>query len=112
MEFLDVRTCFSSPDRFDPTIAEDKDPWEFVPNLAVEVMSKTNTVNEIEEKMEDYFAAGVESVWVVSNRVRRVTVYTSMKNPVVYEGDESIDAAPVLPGLLIPLEKIFAVLGK
>ena len=103
---------FVKPDRFDPSAAEDRDPWEFVPNLAVEVVSKTNTFNEIEEKMEDYFAAGVEAVWVVSNRTRRVTVYTSMKNPLVYEGDDSIDASPVLPGLLIPLESIFAVLGK
>jgi Uncharacterized protein conserved in cyanobacteria len=103
---------FVRRDRFDPTKAEDKDPWDFVPNLAVEVVSKTNTFNEIEEKMEDYFAAGVEAVWVVSNRTRRVTVYTSMKSPKVLEGNDAIDAAPVLPGLIIPLEAIFAVLGK
>jgi len=103
---------FVKADRFDPTKAEDKDPWEFVPNLAVEVVSKTNTFNEIEEKMEDYFAAGVEAVWVVSNRSRRVTVYTSMKNPIVYEGDDSIDAAPILPGLKISLRSIYSVVGK
>jgi len=102
---------FVNTERFDPETAQDKDPWEFVPNLAVEVISKTNTVNEIEEKMEDYFEAGVESVWVVSNRVRRISVYTSMKNVVVYEGDETVDAAPLLSGLTIPLQEVYARLG-
>jgi Uma2 family endonuclease len=102
---------FVKGDRFDPTAAKDKDPWELSPNLAIEVISKTNTFNEIEEKMEEYFAAGVEAVWVVSNRVRRVTVYKSMKTPTVYEGNESIDAAPVLPGLTIALHDVYSPLG-
>jgi Uma2 family endonuclease len=102
---------FVKPDRFDATAAQDKDPWELVPNLAIEAISKTNTFNEIEEKMEEYFAAGVEAVWIVSNRKRRVTVFTSMKDSVVYEGDDEIDASPVLPGLKIPLRDVYAPMG-
>jgi Uma2 family endonuclease len=102
---------FAERDRIDPKAADDL-CWYLVPNLAVEVVNWTTKWHWIEEKMEDYFAAGVEAVWVVSNRSRRVTVYMSMKNPIVYEGDDSIDAAPVLSGLMIPLESIYAVIGK
>src|SRR5438874_1492765 len=35
------------------------DPWPVVPNLAIEVMSKSNLAEEIIDKIEEYFEAGV-----------------------------------------------------
>jgi Uma2 family endonuclease len=102
---------FADRDRFDPRAAADEPCWDLVPNLAVEVVEWITKWHWLEKKLEDYFAAGVESVWVVSNRRHRVTVYSSMKNLVAYEGDDVIDAAPVLPGLKIPLADVYAKMG-
>ena len=104
--------AFIASDRFDLRTAPEDDPWDAVPNLAVEVISPSNTVAEIEEKLEQYFAAGVELALVVSARVRRVTAYRSMKNVVVHDGSDVIDLAPALPGAALRLDDIYQRFGK
>ena len=42
--------------------------WAVVPDLAIEVVSKTNSADEIVEKVEEYFRVGVRLVWVVYRR--------------------------------------------
>src|SRR5271169_4924118 len=44
-------------------LASDR-PIEGAPDLAVEVVSPSNTPHEIEQRISDYFAAGCERVWV------------------------------------------------
>jgi Uma2 family endonuclease len=39
--------------------------WEVVPDLAVEVVSPTNTANDVQDKVRDYCRAGVRLLWVV-----------------------------------------------
>ena len=58
--------AYVAADRFDLRTATEKDPWDAVPNLAVEVISPSNTVAEIEEKLEEYFRAGVKTVIVAA----------------------------------------------
>src|SRR4051794_28403053 len=47
------------------------------PNLAVEVLSRSNTPGEMAAKRQDYFSAGVQLVWEIDPRVRTVLVYSS-----------------------------------
>ena len=89
-----------------------KDPWEVVPELVVEVVSPTNRVGEIEEKLERYFAAGVVVVLVVSSRARRVAVYSSTKSVRIHEGSEVFDLAPALPDMTIALDELYAPLEQ
>src|SRR5437867_3870324 len=51
--------------------------WPVVPELATEVISPSNTWNEILEKIADYFRTGVQLVWVVSPVTEQVYVYTA-----------------------------------
>ncbi len=51
--------------------------WEVVPNLAVEVVSPTNTAFEVLDKVREYFQTGVQRVWVVYPHVEQVYVYSS-----------------------------------
>src|SRR5712692_8564461 len=39
--------------------------WDLVPDLAVEVISPSNTAEEVHTKIHEYFQSGVEQVWVV-----------------------------------------------
>src|SRR6516164_2607030 len=45
------------------------------PELAVEVVSPNDLYEEVDEKVEEWLAAGVQLVWVVSPRLRTVTVH-------------------------------------
>ena len=51
--------------------------WEVVPNLAVEVVSRADSVDYIMDKVAEYFQAGVERVWVVFPSQEQVYIYDS-----------------------------------
>ena len=57
--------------------------WEVVPDLAVEVISQTNTADQVAEKIEEYFRSSVRQVWVVYPGTSKVYLYdtpTSVKD--------------------------------
>jgi Uma2 family endonuclease len=81
-----------------------------VPDLAVEVLSRSNTKKEMDRKLHDYFAAGVRLAWYVDIRTRTVSVYTSAGEPTVLSPTEVLDGGNVLPGFTLPLGPLFAEL--
>lgn len=78
------------------------------PDLAVEIVSPSNTALEILEKAEDYLDAGTRLVWVVEPRRRSITVYRSRKEIRLLGEDDSLDGYDVLPGFSLPVAEIFA----
>ena len=84
--------------------------WELGCDLAVEVISPSNTRREMERKLSEYFAAGVKAVWLVYPKSREVVVYTSPSNSDTLRGDELLDGGDVLPGFSVPVAEIFAEL--
>lgn len=80
------------------------------PDLAVEVLSKSNTPAEIRRKLGEYFRAGVRLVWVVDPKKRTVRVHTSANRSVLLKEDQSLDGGEVLPGFTMSLRELFAEL--
>src|SRR5688572_21586988 len=77
------------------------DPVGFAPlapDLAVEIVSPSNTLSEIQDKVIDYLFAGTQLVWVVDPRRRTVTTYRSREEIRLLTEDEDLDANAVLPG--------------
>ena len=81
--------------------------WPIVPNLAAEVVSPSNTWNEIIEKIADYFRNGVQLVWVVSPVTEQVYVYTAPNANRILNKDGTLDGCDVLPGFALPLVQLF-----
>jgi Uma2 family endonuclease len=77
------------------------------PDLAVEVLSESNTPKEMERKLREYFDAGTQLVWVFDPRARTVTVYTAPDQFTVLDESQTLDGGAVLPGLVIPLRELF-----
>ncbi len=82
------------------------------PNLAVEVLSRSNTPGEMAVKRQDYFAAGVEVVWEIDPDARTVAVYTAPTQSTVLEPADTLDGGAVLPGFTLPLRQLFAELDR
>jgi Uma2 family endonuclease len=81
--------------------------WDVVPDLAVEVVSPTNLAEEIVQKVNEYFAAGVRQVWVIYANVRQVYVYdTPTSIRVVAHGGE-LDGGAILPGFRLAPASLF-----
>jgi Uma2 family endonuclease len=81
--------------------------WDVVPDLAVEVVSPTNTADDVLGKLIDYFQAGVERVWVIYPSQRQVYVYASPTEPKVLTEDEELTDDVLLPSFRLPLRTLF-----
>jgi Uma2 family endonuclease len=81
--------------------------WNVVPDLAVEVVSPTNTFDEIRGKTLEYFQAGVLMVWVVPTIHEEVHVYLSPTEPRILTRADILRGEPVLPSFELPLHELF-----
>jgi Uma2 family endonuclease len=77
------------------------------PDLAVEVLSKSNTAEEIDRKVLEYFTGGSQCAWIVDPDTRSVRVYVSPAESVLLTGDQLVKADGVLPGFEISVAEIF-----
>jgi Uma2 family endonuclease len=80
---------------------------DVIPNLAVEVISKSNTRREMELKLEDYFGAGCQLVWLIYPKTQTALVHTSPTAKKEVAKDQSLDGGKLLPGFTLPLKKLF-----
>jgi Uma2 family endonuclease len=81
------------------------------PDLAVEVLSESNTKREMDEKLANYFEAGTSLVWYVDPESRSVRVYTSPEEFTTVPVTGTLDGGTVLPGFTLPVADIFAELA-
>lgn len=82
------------------------------PDLAVEVLSASNTDAEMARKRADYFSAGVLLVWMIDPAQRTVAVYTSPDAVADLTEADTLDGGAVLPGFRLPLRDLFAELDR
>ncbi len=85
---------------------------QLAPNLAVQVLSQSNTPGEMAVKRQDYFTAGVKLVWEIDPNARTVTVYTSVTDVTTLTAADTLDGGPVLPGFTLSLQDLFAELDR
>ena len=85
---------------------------ELAPDLAVEVLSRTNTRAEMRCKRRDYFQGGVTQVWIVDPVARTVQVYSSEESFVELASGEVLDGGKVLPGFRLAVADLFAELDQ
>ena len=85
---------------------------DVVPDLAVEVLSPSNTKAEMARKRREYFAAGVQLVWEVNPRSRTVTVYNEPEQSTILDATMTLDGGEVLPGFLLPLADLLGELDR
>jgi Uma2 family endonuclease len=80
-----------------------------VPDLAVEVISRSNTRKEMEDKLKEYFDKGVRLVWYVRPKMRVVDVYTSPDHFTRLTASMRLDGGDVLPGFSVQVGELFEI---
>jgi Uma2 family endonuclease len=83
--------------------------WPVVPELVVEVVSPTDMMEEVLEKVEEYFVAGVQQVWLVHPRFRRIDVFEDIEKMVRYTGEAVITCPNIILGFELNLKELFEV---
>jgi Uma2 family endonuclease len=103
--------AYASWDRLGGRVPTEPVPL-LAPDLAVEVLSPSNTKREMQRKRGEYFDAGVQLVWIIDIEARTVAVYTSPEGPTILSQSQSLDGGAVLPGVSLPLRDLFAELDR
>jgi Uma2 family endonuclease len=82
------------------------------PDLAIEVLSKSNTKKEMIRKRKEYFRSGTRLVWEINPRNQSVRVYTAIDQFSDLSAADTLTGDPVLPGFKLPLAQLFAELNR
>jgi Uma2 family endonuclease len=85
---------------------------DLAPDLAVEVLSATNTPQEMLRKRREYFEAGVKLFWSVDPQNRVVTVYASPEDGQEFGEFDTLTGGEVLAGFSLPIAELFAELDR
>lgn len=78
------------------------------PDLVVEVLSPSDRVSSVEERVAQWLEGGATMVWVVSPKLDTITVHRSLTNIVTLTEKDKLDGADVVPGFEINVAEIFA----
>ncbi|HEX8068854.1 MAG TPA: Uma2 family endonuclease [Pyrinomonadaceae bacterium] len=81
--------------------------WPGGPDLAVEVLSPGDRQAKVKAKVAAWLASGARAVWVVSPRLRNVTVYRSLTDVAVRTENDELDGGDVVPGFRCRVAEIF-----
>lgn len=74
-----------------------------VPDLAVEVLSPTNTSGEMNRKVGEFFEAGVRLVWLIDPEKRTARIHTAAGSFTEIDADGTLDGLDLLPGFSVRL---------
>jgi Uma2 family endonuclease len=80
---------------------------DVAPELVVEIMSPSNTWSEAHEKLADYFAIGVQVVWMVDPQLEQIHVYRAPDQVTLLHKADTLRDEELLPGFEIKLTEIF-----
>ena len=77
------------------------------PDLAVEVLSPSDSITKTERRMQLYLAYGARLAWMVDPKNKTVRVYRPGEDFELLRGDRMLTGNSLLPGFRVSLAKIF-----
>ena len=76
-----------------------------LPVMAVEIVSPTQTIQEVLDKFPNYFQAGIRSCWLLVPQTTTITVYTAPGQGQIFKTGDVVDS---VLDIRVPLDQIFA----
>jgi len=114
---LDCRTSIDKIRRPDLSIFLDerlrqidmnKTPVPFAPDIAVEVLSPSESAIDVLKKVNEYLGAGSKEVWLLDHVNDELLIYANTGGVQRLRGNAVLES-PLLPGFSIPVAEVFAV---
>jgi Uma2 family endonuclease len=85
-----------------------RDEWvRGAPELAVEVVSPSESAEDLNQKVMQYLAAGAQAVWVIYPKTKVVQVYRPGMRPEVLESSQLLEEPRLFPGWSIAVGDLF-----
>ena len=80
---------------------------EFPPELVVEIVSPNDRWQDIRQKIDEYFATGIRTLWIVEPRTRSILVHSSPMEAIKYNEAQNLICNGTLDGLAVPVSEVF-----
>jgi Uma2 family endonuclease len=80
-----------------PEGSEPEGIWSIAPDLAIEVVSPNDLWEKVQSKVQEYFAAGVQQVWLVSWQQRTISIYDSPTHVTILTAEDTLTSTALLP---------------
>ncbi len=84
--------------------------FQRAPDLVVEILSPSDAVDGLHEKIVEYFESGARLIWVLNPEEQTILVYHSPQPDLLLRTGDSISGEDVIPGFSMPLSELFAEL--
>ncbi|RCJ39928.1 hypothetical protein A6769_05055 [Nostoc punctiforme NIES-2108] len=76
------------------------------PDFVVELRSRTDSLKELQEKMQEYIENGTQLGWLIDRKNKRVEIYRPGKDVEILDNPASLSGENVLPGFVLDLQQI------
>ena len=121
-QVFDSSTCFKLPngadrspdvswirqDRWDALTPEQKEKFPPIcPDFVIELMSPSDTLKTVQEKMQEYIDNGVKLGWLLNRKERKVEIYRIGRDVETLQSSTSLSGEAILPGFVLDLSSIW-----
>ena len=79
----------------------------YVPELAAEIRTPDDSIDDLRNKAKFYVASGVRLVWLIFPRQKIVEVYRPAQATQMLTADEILNGYDVLPEFTLPIANLF-----
>ncbi|OUL22577.1 Uma2 family endonuclease [Nostoc sp. 106C] len=76
------------------------------PDFVVELRSPSDSLKDLQDKMQEYIANGAQLGWLIDRKNKRVEIYRPGKDVEILDNPNSLSGEAVLPGFVLHLQKI------
>jgi len=91
-----------------PPEGEPEGYWAIAPDLVVEIVSPSETAEDVHQKVADYLRAGTRLLWLVYPVSQAVMEYRPPMEARQLTVEDDLDGGEVVPGFRYPLKQLFA----
>ena len=81
--------------------------WPGAPDIAVEVLSPSESGPKTKKKVAQWLEYGAQQVWIVNSKNETVTIYRSSGDSITFGHEETLEADDLLPGFRVAVADIF-----
>ncbi|QHG16416.1 Uma2 family endonuclease [Nostoc sp. ATCC 53789] len=76
------------------------------PDFVVELRSRTDSLKDLQEKMQEYIENGSQLGWLIDRKNKRVEIYRPGKDVEILDNPASLSGENILPGFVLNLQQI------
>jgi Uma2 family endonuclease len=76
------------------------------PDFVIELRSRTDSLKELQEKMQEYIDNGASLGWLIDRKNKRVEIYRPGKDVEILENPATLSGEDILPGFVLDLTAI------